>query len=64
MHWGDGGRTDQDNSVLVCGHHHRVLHRGEWEVRIEPRDRLLVFIPPAYVDASREPRRNACHLRR
>jgi hypothetical protein len=26
VHWVDGGTTKLDNLVLLCGHHHRVLH--------------------------------------
>jgi len=28
----DGGRTDLDNGVLLCGHHHRQLHRRGWRI--------------------------------
>ena len=31
-HWADGGATDQDNLVLLCGRHHRVVHEGGWQV--------------------------------
>jgi hypothetical protein len=63
VHWVDGGATNQDNAVLLCGHHHRVLHRGEWQVQINPRDGLPEFIPPSYVDAARRARRNIYHRR-
>jgi hypothetical protein len=63
VHWVDGGRTDQDNAVLLCGHHHRVLHQGEWQVRMSPRDRLPEFTPPSYVDRDRRALRNAYHPR-
>jgi len=26
VHWAQGGRTDLDNLVLLCSHHHRLLH--------------------------------------
>jgi hypothetical protein len=26
VHWLRGGRTDIDNLVLICGHHHRLIH--------------------------------------
>ena len=28
--WTDGGRTDLDNLVLLCRHHHRLLHEGRY----------------------------------
>ena len=30
VHWNDGGPTDLDNLILLCGHHHRTLHHTEW----------------------------------
>jgi hypothetical protein len=59
--WAKGGVTSLDNSVLVCSHHHQVVHRGDWQVRLGS-DRLPEFIPPAYIDPDQRPRRNV-HLR-
>ncbi len=28
VHWADGGATRLDNLVLLCRHHHRLLHEG------------------------------------
>ncbi|WP_308440435.1 hypothetical protein [Catellatospora citrea] len=61
-HWADGGPTDLDNAVLLCGHHHRVIHHEDWHVRLG-HDRRPEFIPPSYVDATRSPCRNTYHLR-
>jgi Domain of unknown function (DUF222)/HNH endonuclease len=60
--WHLGGRTSLDNAVLVCGHHHRLLHHSRWRVRLGP-DRRPEFIPPPYVDRRRRPRRNIYHMR-
>jgi hypothetical protein len=60
--WLDGGHTSLDNSVLLCGYHHRVVHDGHWAVRLAA-DALPEFIPPAYVDPRRRPRRNLYHHR-
>ena len=55
VHWADGGSTDQDNLLLLCGHHHRVLHEGGWSVHVDesgavtfkkPSGRLLTKGPP------------------
>ena len=62
-HWADGGPTTLDNAVLVCSHHHRALHHGDWQARIHPADGLPEFIPPAYIDPLRRPQRNRCHRR-
>jgi hypothetical protein len=62
VHWADGGPTSLDNSVLLCGHHHRLIHRGEWQVRLAD-DGLPEFLPPTYIDRQRRPRRNIYHRR-
>ena len=31
-HWADGGETKLDNLLLLCGHHHRLLHEEGWKV--------------------------------
>jgi hypothetical protein len=32
-HWVDGGETSVDNLVLLCSHHHRLLHEGGYRIR-------------------------------
>ncbi|WP_410644111.1 DUF222 domain-containing protein [Amycolatopsis sp. lyj-346] len=59
-HWADGGPTDLGNLVLMCAHHHRLLHRSGWEVRIAA-DGLPEFLPPVFIDRRRKPRRNNLH---
>ncbi|MET7875834.1 DUF222 domain-containing protein [Micromonospora profundi] len=61
-HWADGGTTALGNAVLLCGHHHRLLHRGDWTVRISP-DGRPEFLPPRWLDPLRVPRRNLYHRR-
>jgi hypothetical protein len=62
IHWLDGGPTSLDNSVLLCGHHHRLIHHGDWTVGIAA-DGLPEFTPPAHLDPSQTPRRNTYHRR-
>ena len=33
QHWVDGGETSVDNLVLLCSHHHRLLHEGGYRIR-------------------------------
>jgi 5-methylcytosine-specific restriction protein A len=55
VHWADGGRTSIDNLVLLCVVHHRMIHSSGWTVRI--RNHMPEFIPPAWLDVNRTPRR-------
>ncbi|MEV7038990.1 DUF222 domain-containing protein [Amycolatopsis sp. NPDC051061] len=59
-HWADGGPTELGNMVLTCAHHHRLLHRSGWQVRIAA-DGLPEFLPPVFLDKRRKPRRNNLH---
>ncbi|MET8094778.1 DUF222 domain-containing protein [Micromonospora sp. NPDC005220] len=61
-HWADGGPTSLDNAVLLCGHHHRHLHHSDWSVRLGG-DGHPEFVPPAWLDPDRLPRRNQYHRR-
>ncbi|SDU78487.1 HNH endonuclease signature motif containing protein [Jiangella alkaliphila] len=59
-HWADGGTTDLDNLVLLCGHHHRSVHHRGWTVRMGTNGHPT-FIPPPWIDPARQPRRNIYH---
>ncbi|MEU8184096.1 DUF222 domain-containing protein [Micromonospora sp. NPDC049044] len=61
-HWADGGPTSLDNAVLLCGHHHRHLHHGDWAIRLGG-DGHPEFVPPAWLDPTQVPRRNHYHRR-
>lgn len=45
IHWADGGPTDLDNLVLLCGEHHRLLHEGGFVI-IADADGELTFQSP------------------
>ncbi len=65
--WADGGPTSLDNGVLLCEHHHRLIHTHArrvdgWRIKGVP-GRRPVFIPPESLDPKRRPRRNPVHLR-
>ncbi|HEU5111655.1 MAG TPA: DUF222 domain-containing protein [Micromonosporaceae bacterium] len=60
--WLDGGGTDLDNGVLLCGYHHRLIHHTGWDVRLGA-DRRPEFLPPVRLDPLRRPRRNTYHRR-
>ncbi len=45
QHWADGGDTSLDNLILLCGHHHRLVHEGGFSVATR-RDGSRYFARP------------------
>jgi hypothetical protein len=35
-HWADGGPTNLDNLITLCGFHHRLLHNERWQIKGNP----------------------------
>lgn len=62
--WTAGGATTLDNLVLLCRHHHRLVHHetAGWTIHLGP-DHQPDFIPPPHIDPTRQPRRNLYHRR-
>jgi hypothetical protein len=46
VHWHDGGVSDACNLVCLCRHHHGVVHRNGWSVRISS-DGWAIFTSPS-----------------
>jgi hypothetical protein len=44
-HWGCGGRTELTNLVLLCRHHHRLVHEGGFDVEPRPGGRVAFRAP-------------------
>ena len=58
--WSEGGATDLSHGVLLCRHHHLLLHNNDWRFerrRGEPGGPAgeLVLIPPPTIDPERRP---------
>jgi hypothetical protein len=61
QHWIDGGPTNLNNLILLCGHHHRLVHAGPWRIAQSSPGRFT-FVPPAgtsraRISGTRPPRR-------
>lgn len=48
-----GGRTSVDDGVLLCKHHHMLVHNNGW--RIDREEGAYWLIPPESIDPSRTP---------
>ena len=56
--WSHGGRTDVRDGVLLCRHHHLLLHNNGWRFERHPAERNsagLVLIPPRTIDPEQVP---------
>lgn len=56
----DGGRTDIDEGVLLCCHHHMLVHDNDWQIVRLPAGRrdgaVFALVPPSTIDPARTPR--------
>jgi hypothetical protein len=53
--WEHGGPTALTNLVMLCRVCHRLVHHADWEVRLVGGS--AEFVPPAWIDPLRRPRR-------
>jgi len=52
----DGGTTVIDNGILLCRHHHLLLHNNGWEIRrVGASGEELCLVPPGDADPKRTP---------
>jgi hypothetical protein len=49
VHWFDGGPTDPDNLIMLCWHHHRMVHEGRWRIEGDPYGELFFISPDGRV---------------
>ncbi len=61
--WWRGGRTNLGNGVLLCGYHHKLHERAEWQIRFAA-DGIPECIPPSWVGADGRPIRHTGYLTR
>jgi hypothetical protein len=51
--WSLGGGTDLDNLILLCKHHHGMVHRNGWSMTGNPNEELTIENPKGRVTVSR-----------
>lgn len=55
-HWArDGGKTDVADGILLCRHHHMLVHNNHWE--IVRKGAIYWLIPPPDIDSEQTPRK-------
>ena len=59
QHWADGGPTSLDNTVPLCGRHHRLVHHSQWDCVMN--NGRPEFRPPGFIDPTRTLRHNHLH---
>ena len=57
--WRNGGRTDLDNLLPVCAHHHSKVHDAGWNLTLGPNRELAVSFPDGTVRNTGPPNRRA-----
>ncbi len=66
VHWARGGHTKLDNLILLCTHHHRLVHEGGFSVTRSARGKIRFRRPGGFeVPPLPHPERGSCRkLRR
>ncbi len=57
--WSNGGRTDLDNLLPVCAHHHTKIHDHGWTVALGANRELTITTPNGQVMRTGPPKRSA-----
>lgn len=57
--WRHGGRTDLDNLLPLCSHHHTKVHDHGWQLALGPNRHLEIRFPDGTVRSTGPPKRRA-----
>lgn len=57
--WRHGGRTDLDNLLPLCTHHHHKVHDDGWQLTLGPDRQLTLRFPDGTVRNTGPPHRQA-----
>jgi hypothetical protein len=55
--WTNGGRTDLDNLIPVCSHHHTNIHHDNWIIQLGPHRELTLTLPDSTTHTTGPPQR-------
>ena len=44
-HWAQGGKTELTNMILLCQHHHWMVHEGGWRLTLAADERVIAIAP-------------------
>ena len=61
IHWAQGGKTDLSNMILLCQHHHWMVHEAGWRLSLAADGRVISippetdFYPPSFYPSARAP---------
>ncbi|GAB5077943.1 HNH endonuclease signature motif containing protein [Arthrobacter sp. AD-310] len=55
-YWSHGGDTSINNGVLLCSHHHHLIHKEQWTITVQ--HGIPTFIPPPHIDPTQKPQQN------
>jgi hypothetical protein len=57
--WRNGGRTDLDNLIPLCAHHHSRVHNDDWQLTLGPNRELTIHLPDGTIHNTGPPTRRA-----
>lgn len=55
VEWSRGGKTEVRNGILLCRHHHLLVHNNGWVIRADDHHGFVI-VPPQSVDPKQRPR--------
>ncbi|WP_164205216.1 HNH endonuclease signature motif containing protein [[Micrococcus luteus] ATCC 49442] len=55
-YWSHNGPTSTTNGVLLCSHHHHLIHKEQWTIHTT--NGTPWFTPPRHIDPTQKPQQN------
>ena len=61
IHWADGGPTNLDNLITLCGYHHRLIHEHGWTITGHPARHITWHHPDGHAFKPQPPKHPLKH---